>query len=54
MYSLSTREDLLAAHEEIVRVRQGRVGWVGHGIEWSDSKRELVEDEVVGVKFFPN
>jgi hypothetical protein len=51
--TLRAGEDLLAAHEEIVRVGQGRVDRVGHGVERSDGERELVEDEVVGVVFFP-
>jgi hypothetical protein len=50
--SLSAGQDLFTSHEEIVRVGQGRVGGVGHGVEGSDGKGELVEDVVVGAVLF--
>ena len=61
--TLSAREDLLSAHEEVVRVgvflksavtvlnTYGVLG-IGHGVERTDSKRELVQDEVVGLVLF--
>lgn len=50
--SLRTGQDLFPSHEEIIRVGQGRVGSVGHGVERSDGERELVEDVVVGAVLF--
>jgi hypothetical protein len=49
--TLSTGQDLFTAHEEIVRVGQGRVLGVRHGVEWSDGEGELVEDVIIGVVF---
>ena len=49
MHSLRAREDLFAAHEEVVRVGQLRVLRVGHRVERSDLERELVNDGVVSV-----
>jgi hypothetical protein len=50
--SLRTGQDLFTSHEEIIRVGQGRVGSVGHGVERPDGERELVEDVVVGAVLF--
>jgi hypothetical protein len=52
MDTLRPRQDLFPSHEEIVRVGQGRVRGVGHGVERSDGERELVEDVVVGAVLF--
>lgn len=52
MDSLRARQDLFTSHEEIVRVGQGRVGRVGHRVEWSNRERELVEDVIVGAVLF--
>lgn len=49
METLSSREDLLAAHEEVVRVGKEGVGRVGHGVEGTEGEGELVDDVVVGV-----
>jgi hypothetical protein len=47
--TLSTGHDLLATHEEIVRVRETLVGGIGLGVEGADGHGELVEDVEVGV-----
>lgn len=47
--SLSTADNLLAAHEEIVRVGVTSVFSIEHGVERSDSRRELVDDEEVSL-----
>lgn len=46
---LGTRENLLAAHEEVVRVGEQGVVGVGHGVEGSEGEGELVDDVVIGV-----
>lgn len=50
--SLSAGQDLFTSHEKVVRVGQGGVRGVGHGVEGSDGKGELVEDVVVGAVLF--
>lgn len=52
--TLCARKDFFTAHKEIVRVGEGRVNGVGHGVKGTDGKREFVEDKVVGVVFFTN
>ena len=47
--TLSTRADLLATHEEIVRVRELGVMRGRHCVGRADVDRELVEDIEVGV-----
>lgn len=44
---LSSRKNLLPAHEEVVRVRVVRVLRIGHGVERANGQGELVKDEVV-------
>lgn len=51
---MCARKDFFTAHKEIVRVGEGRVNGVGHGVKGTDGKREFVEDKVVGVVFFTN
>lgn len=52
--TLSTRHDLLATHEEVVRVGELRVFRIGLGVEGSQGHGELVEDEEVGVILLPD
>ncbi|KAH3666816.1 hypothetical protein OGAPHI_003265 [Ogataea philodendri] len=47
--TLGSRQNLLATHEEVVRVRVVAVFRVWHRVERSDSQRELVQDVEVGV-----
>jgi len=47
--TLSSRQDLLTTHEEIVRVRVLGVLGVGHSVEGTDLERELVQHEEVSV-----
>lgn len=51
MHTLGTRNDFLTAHEHVVRVGELRVGGRWHGIEWANSKRELVKNVKVGAVF---
>ena len=51
MQSLPTTEDLLPAHEEIIRVCQPGVFGVGHGVEGAGVDGEFVEDVEIGVVF---
>lgn len=50
--TLAARKDLLAANEEVVRVRELVVGRVAHGVERPGGRRELVQDVVVRVVLF--
>lgn len=52
--TLRTRENLLTAHKEVVRVRVVGVFGVGHGIEGPDGKGEFVKDVEVSVVLFVN
>ena len=52
MDTLSSGQNLLPAHEHVVRVGQARVCRGRHGIERANSKGELVEDVEVGAVFF--
>lgn len=47
--TLGAREDLLAAHEHVVRVGQKRVVRRGHCVGGAERDRELVQDIEVGV-----
>lgn len=47
--TLSTGHDLLATHEEVVRVGEALVVGVGLGVEGTDGHGELVEDIEVGI-----
>ena len=49
MNPLSTREDLLASHEHVIRVGPLVIVGVGHRVEWADCKWELVENVEVSV-----
>ena len=51
MDPLRPTENLLAAHKEIVRIADLRVGRVGHGVEWPDGRGELVQNKVISVVF---
>ena len=62
MDTLSTREDFLATHKEIVGIAVSFVGVCGfflvggrvvcgHSVEGTDGQRELVEDVEVGTVF---
>jgi len=57
--TLSTGQDLLTTHEEVVRVAVAGIGVLGaflmsgafgrwHGVEWADVEWEFVEDVEVG------
>ena len=52
MDTLGSGQNLLPAHEHVVRVGQARVCRGRHGIERANSKGELVEDVEVGAVFF--
>ena len=52
MDTLGSGQNLLPAHEHVVRVGQARVCRGRHGVERANSKGELVEDVEVGAIFF--
>ena len=54
MDTLGSGQNLLPAHEHVIRVGQARVFRGRHGIERANSKGELVEDVEVGAAFFEN
>lgn len=54
MNTLRSRKDLFAAHEEVVRVGEGGIRRVGHGVKGTDGDGEFVKDEVIGLVFFTN
>lgn len=54
VYPLSSRHDLLASHEKVVRVGQFRVCRVWLGVEWSHGHGEFVEDVEIGVVLLAN
>jgi hypothetical protein len=50
--TLGSGQNLLSAHEHVIRVGQARVCRGRHGIERANSKGELVEDIEVGAVLF--
>ena len=50
--TLGAGHDFLAAHEEVVGVRELGVGGVGGGVERSDGGREFVDGVEICVVFF--
>src|SRR5579859_186064 len=42
--TLSAGDDFFAATKHVVRVGEFGIGWVGHGVEWTNFKGEFIED----------